>query len=151
MNSCRINERNSQKLVNKNKFSSTNYERCFWNCQMFAQSQEWARKIHSVIYDIKPASFVGAIVWNSLPSDIKECESLEIFRSKITKWTPGNCPCKLCQTYLHQTGYLQIMQFYMYIWIYVFAFLWACMYICLCIVQLCLYIYVFFIVKVDLD
>ena len=30
-----------------------------------------SRKIHSVKYGIHKASFVGARVWNSLPSDLK--------------------------------------------------------------------------------
>ena len=32
-----------------------------------------SRKIHCVRYGIETVSFVGARVWNSLPSDLKEC------------------------------------------------------------------------------
>ena len=32
-----------------------------------------SRKIHSVRYGIETASFVGARVWSSLPSDLKQC------------------------------------------------------------------------------
>ena len=32
-----------------------------------------SRKIHSVRYGIETASFIGAKVWNSLQSDLKEC------------------------------------------------------------------------------
>ena len=42
-----------------------------------------SRKIHSVRYGIETASFVGARVWNRLPSDLKQCKSLELFKSKI--------------------------------------------------------------------
>ena len=42
-----------------------------------------SRKIHSVRYGIEATSFVGARVWNSLPSDLKQCKSLELFKSKI--------------------------------------------------------------------
>ena len=65
-----------------------------------------SRKTHSVRYET--ASFVGARVWNSLPSDLKQCKSLEIFKSKIKNWIPENCPCKLCTTYLQRIGYEQI-------------------------------------------
>ena len=41
-----------------------------------------SRKIHSVKCGIDTASFVGARVWNSLPSDFKECKLLELFESK---------------------------------------------------------------------
>ena len=62
-----------------------------------------SRKIHSVRYGIEAASFVGARVWNSLPSDLNQCKSFEFFKSKIK-----NCPCKLCKTYLQRIGYVQI-------------------------------------------
>ena len=43
-----------------------------------------------------------------LPSDLKQCKSLERFKSKIKNWIPENCPCKLCKTYLQRIGYVQI-------------------------------------------
>ena len=66
-----------------------------------------SRKIHSVRYGIETAPFLGARVWNSLPSELKECKS-ELFKSKIKNWIPENCPCKLCKTYLVRIGYVQI-------------------------------------------
>ena len=66
------------------------------------------RKIHSVRYGIETASFVGARVWNRLPSDLKQCKSLDLFQSKIKNWIPENYPCKLCKTYLQRIGYVQI-------------------------------------------
>ena len=59
------------------------------------------RKTHCVRYGIYTASFVGARAWKSLPSDLKECKSLEPFKQKIKNWIPENYPCKLCKTYLH--------------------------------------------------
>ena len=47
-----------------------------------------SRKIHSVRYGIETASFVGARVWNSLPSDLKQCKSFELFKTKIKNWIP---------------------------------------------------------------
>ena len=38
-----------------------------------------SRKIHSVSYGIETTSFIGARVRNSLPSDFKECKSIEVF------------------------------------------------------------------------
>ena len=67
-----------------------------------------SRKIHSIRYAIETASFVGARVWNSLPSDPKQCKFLELFQSKIKIWILENCPCKLCKTYLQRFGYVQI-------------------------------------------
>ena len=41
-----------------------------------------SKKIHSVRYGIEPASFVCTRVWSSLPSNLKQCKSLELFKSK---------------------------------------------------------------------
>ena len=68
-----------------------------------------SRKIHSVRYAIETASFVGARVRNSLPSNLKQCKSLEFSESKIKNWIPKNFPCKLCKTYLQRIGYVHIL------------------------------------------
>ena len=41
-----------------------------------------SRKIDSVRYGIETASFVCTRVWNSFPSNLKQCKSLELFKSK---------------------------------------------------------------------
>ena len=66
-----------------------------------------SRKIHSVRYGIEAASFVGTRVWISLPSDLDECKSIGIFKSKIKNWVHENCSCKLCKPYLKRIGYVQ--------------------------------------------
>ena len=43
------------------------------------------RKIHSVKYGIDTTFFAGARIWNILPSHLKECQSLKLFKSKIKK------------------------------------------------------------------
>ena len=52
----------------------------------------------------------GPIVWNMLPNDLKECESLEKFKSFIKSWKPDNCPCELCKTYVQGLGYTVIFE-----------------------------------------
>ena len=51
----------------------------------------------------------GPIVWNSmLPEKLKSCKSLSEFKSRIRFWTPDNCPCKLCKTYIPGLGYVEV-------------------------------------------
>ena len=51
----------------------------------------------------------GPIVWNSmLPEKLKSCKSLSEFKSRIKFWTPDNCPCKLCKTYIPGLGYVEV-------------------------------------------
>ena len=65
-----------------------------------------SRNVRTVRYGIETASFVGPRIWNSIPLEIKESTSLQIFKSKIKSWTPKNCPCKLCKNYFQHLGYL---------------------------------------------
>ena len=53
----------------------------------------------------------GPIVWNNmLPNSLKECESLEKFKSSIKSWKPVNCPCELCKTYVQGLGYTVLFE-----------------------------------------
>jgi len=52
--------------------------------------------------------YLGPIIWNSIPSEIKELNSLNAFISKIKNWKPKNCPCCLCKEYLGGVGYVNI-------------------------------------------
>ena len=36
----------------------------------------------------------------------KKSESVDIFKSKIKKWVPEICPCRLCKTYANQVGFV---------------------------------------------
>ena len=48
----------------------------------------------------------GPIVWNNmLPEELKMCKSLSEFKHHIKSWTPINCPCKLCKTYIPGLGF----------------------------------------------
>ena len=41
-------------------------------------------------------AYQGAVTWNSLPNDIKECKSLKDFKSKIAAWKGPTCICNTC-------------------------------------------------------
>ena len=57
-------------------------------------------------YGIESISNLGAKIWTILPSELKNANSLETFKSKIKKWIPTNCPCKLCKSYIQNVGFL---------------------------------------------
>ena len=42
------------------------------------------------------AKYLGAVTWNSIPSHIRQQDSLEKFCNFIKKWKP-DCKCKLCK------------------------------------------------------
>ena len=63
------------------------------------------RRTNSVSYDTETVSFLAPKIWDILPKDIKNSESLDILTRKIKKWIPWKCPCKLCKTYVPEVGF----------------------------------------------
>ena len=43
--------------------------------------------------------YYGPLIWNMIPGCIKDSETLDIFKGKIRKWKPINCPCCLQRIY----------------------------------------------------
>ena len=64
------------------------------------------RRVNSVRYVTETVSFLAPKIWDILLKDIKDSESLGIFKIKIKKWIPSECPCKLCKTYIPQVGFI---------------------------------------------
>ena len=53
-----------------------------------------------VNYGIKSIRYLGPKIWENVPANIKEVNTIERFKSGITKWKPEPCPCRLCKMYL---------------------------------------------------
>ena len=51
-------------------------------------------------------SFLGPKIWNLVPLEIKQLESLAVFKLKIKKCIPFECPSRLCRTYIQQVGFV---------------------------------------------
>ena len=64
------------------------------------------RQVHSVYHSTESLSFLGPKIWDLVPLELKQLESLEVFKLKIKKWIPFECPCRLCRTYMQQVGFL---------------------------------------------
>ena len=50
---------------------------------------------------------LGPKIWNLVPNNIKDSETLNIFKSKIKMWVPEKCPCRLCKTYIPGVGFIE--------------------------------------------
>ena len=60
----------------------------------------------TVFFGEMSLSSFGPIVWNEmLPEDLKNCEDLSSFKSKIKSWIP-NCRCRLCREYIQGLGFV---------------------------------------------
>ena len=58
--------------------------------------------VRTVNYGIESIRYLGPKIWESIPANIKEVDTIERFMSGIKKWKPESCPCRLCKMYLQQ-------------------------------------------------
>ena len=63
------------------------------------------RNIKSVYYGSE-ISFIGPKIWELLPSNIKDSENLNIFKSNIKSCMPENCPYRLYRLYIADIGFI---------------------------------------------
>ena len=64
------------------------------------------RRVNSVRYGTESVSFLAPKIWDILPKEIKNSETLNAFKAKIKNWVPQECPCRLCKTYVLQVGFI---------------------------------------------
>ena len=60
------------------------------------------RQVHSVYHGTESLSFLGPKIWDLVPVQLKQSESLDSFKLKIKNWVPFECACRLCTTYIQQ-------------------------------------------------
>ena len=73
-------------LRNKNNFRATN--------------------VSSVFNGTETISFRGPKTWILVPDEIKKSQTLSEFRTKIKKWEPKGCTCRLCKVYINSLGFI---------------------------------------------
>ena len=66
------------------------------------------RNIKSVYYGSETIFFLDPKIWEPLPSNIKDSENRNIFKSNIESWKPENCPCRLCRLYIADIGFIEL-------------------------------------------
>ena len=69
-------------------------------------SQFYRPKVNSVCYDLQSVSFLGPIIWNLVPNELKDIGNLAAFKKTIKKWSPEKCPCRLCKVYVSNAGFI---------------------------------------------
>ena len=52
-------------------------------------------------------SYFTPKVWDMIPLEIKNINSLQKFKTEIRKWAPENCSCYLCRPYLLNLGFVE--------------------------------------------
>ncbi len=55
-------------------------------------------KFNTIKYGKESLRYEGARLWNSLENNIKESQTLNIFKEEIKKWPGISCNCSICST-----------------------------------------------------
>ena len=74
-------------------------------------SQFLVDPIQSVFIGSESASYLGRKIWEEIPTDAKNKDSLIGFKKEIKKWKPLNCPCRICKTFIPDLGFIQFIIF----------------------------------------
>ena len=64
-------------------------------------------KARTNLYGIDTVRFVGQKLWQNLPKEIKESQTMEIFKRNI-RAIPLHCSCKLCKSFIVNLRFLQV-------------------------------------------
>ena len=117
-NSFSIHERNIQslaieiyKLLNglSPSFLNNVFHKNISNSYNLRNHKElYSRILKTVRYGIETVSYMASKIWSKVPEIIKMSSSLESFKTKIREWEP-ECDCRLCTTYLHHVGFVNII------------------------------------------
>ena len=62
--------------------------------------------VRTVSHGTNTLSYMGPKIWLMIPDEIKASSTLDIFKMKIRKWKPVDCPCRLCKTYIDKVGFI---------------------------------------------
>ena len=60
-------------------------------------------------FGLNSLRYFASKVWNIVPSDIKNASNLNIFKNKIRNWEPKECHCNLCQPYVSNLGFANLV------------------------------------------
>ena len=63
-------------------------------------------RIKTVNFGSESIRYRGPQLWFSLPQDIRNTESLSLFKSKTKRWQGEERSCKLCRTFIPNVGFL---------------------------------------------
>ena len=64
------------------------------------------RRVNSFWHGTESVSYLGPKLWDLLPNEMKESESLNGFKFKIKRWVPEGCLCKICKLNVGQVGFI---------------------------------------------
>ena len=63
-------------------------------------------KVRTTSFEEETLAYLGNKLWQFLPHDIKQSNTLSIFNKRIKHWNGDRCNCRLCRLYIPRVGFL---------------------------------------------
>ena len=114
-NSVSVHQRNLQLLLTEIDKTVNNLNPSFMAEELFNKDVPYGLrggnnlalpKARTNLYGIDTIRFIGKKLWQTLPKEIKESQSLEIFKRNIKSIKTLDCSCKLCKDFVPNLGFL---------------------------------------------
>ena len=64
------------------------------------------RNVKTTYYGLSSIKPLAPEIWELVPQSLKNCKTLNEFKTKIKSWYPDHCPCGLFKTYIAQLGFI---------------------------------------------
>ena len=63
---------------------------------------------NSAVHGQENISHLGPLIWQLVPFEFKELNTVSAFKAAIKNWKPNNSPCRLCKTYIGNAGFTKL-------------------------------------------
>ena len=60
-------------------------------------------------YGLNSLSYFAPKIWDMIPLEIKNINSLQKCKTEIRKWAPENCSCYICWPYIQDLGFVELV------------------------------------------
>ena len=74
------------------------------NVNFHSQTDFEVGPIYTTAYGLRSFKCFAPKIWNILPIDVRNSDSLSEFTTKIKSWKLLTCPCNLCRPFVGQVG-----------------------------------------------
>ena len=74
------------------------------NYNLSSQTDFLRNTVNTTEFGLNSLRHFASKVWRMIPIEIKNYSTVEVFKSKISKWEPNDCDCKE----LHRIGYVNL-------------------------------------------
>ena len=83
------------------------FERKNINYNLHSQPDFVIPQVKYVYKESDSLRYFGPIIWNLIPKEIKNCDTLASFVNKIRQWRHNACPFRICKNFITNVGFIE--------------------------------------------